>query len=299
MAKYVPSGKIGGAGLAVLLLFAVAGAAVLGAGVHFVGRAIYFILIFPLLWGFVLGYVLSSGVRIGKCRNVSLAVILSVLSSAASYGIFHVLENAKVRSDIAGALRDESGRPVPQAGAVVDAFLRERYGQSGFWGLLRFRAEAGMNLSRRGRGGDTGKPMIHGTGMYVYWLVELAAIAGCCVLLPMGAARAAFCEACLEWYVKKDVAGVAAGKEDEARRSLAGKDFAAFGTCVGAGSAVLALEKCPKCSGSEVRALLETVSVDKKGNRTRVKVVDELLSREEANALVAALPRPEPPAISH
>src|SRR5207247_67071 len=79
MAAYVPSGKVTTGGIVGLLARGLILGAALAVLVHFVGRLIYLLLIFPAGWGLVLGAALAQGVRSGKCRNVSLAFLVGLL----------------------------------------------------------------------------------------------------------------------------------------------------------------------------------------------------------------------------
>lgn len=294
MATYQPSGKVGVGGVLVLFGMGLFVGGWLGALVHFVGRAFYLIFVFPFVWGLVLGGSLSGGVRMGRCRNVSLALLAGLISAVSSYALYHALDNWKVRTDAKENLK-KAGIPADMVDALYDEHLKKEYGGTGFWGEVKMRSTFGMSIGRPGRSGDS-KPLITGIGMYIYWILELGVVAGCAILLPRTAARASFCEPCLAWYAKKDAAVVTAGMEAEVQRALSGRDPGALGPCFGgAGTAVLALEKCPKCSTGSIRFLLEQVTKDPKGNEKRETLFDEMVSHEEANALLAGVLAPKPP----
>jgi hypothetical protein len=137
-------------------------------------------------------------------------------------------------------------------------------------------------------------PMITGTGMYVYWIIELVIIAGMSLLFPLAAARECFCEKCLEWYEKQELAGVTGAGIEGARKALVAKDYAgisAFSSRDRSAGAI-GFEKCPKSCDSAIRVKLETVTKDKKGKEARVAVFDEMVSAADAHAIGAAASAP-------
>ena len=293
MGRYVPSGKAGGAGLALTIGAAVAAGVVLAVPVHFVGRFLYLILVFPVLWGLGIGLAAALGVRRGNCRNVTFAAMAALLASIASYGTYHVLENWHVRTQLKEAIRQQGVDP----DAVYDEYLKEEYGVAGFEGELKFRAEAGMSIGRVGRGDKEGKPLISGVGMYVYWLVELAIIGFMAVTPALAQAKSLFCEPCLAWYVRKPAMGIDAVKAQGAVAAIEQRDWAAFAACAGTGG-VLSLEKCPSCEQSPIGVVLEVVTADEKGKESRAKLHESLLDRGDANAMLAAMAAPKAPPAS-
>lgn len=298
MARYVPSGKVGLPGFATVACLSLAAAVAGGVLFHFIGRLIYLILVFPAVWGVALGAGVALSVRVGKCRSVSLAAAWGILAPVASYAVFHVLENAQVRSTYVSVLLLEKDATPESARRRYDEELRREYGSDGFWGELAHRADMGMSIQKVGRGSSAKEPTIRGVGMYVYWAVELGVVALCAFFLPLSAARQPFCEPCRTWFVKKEIAALDDARAEEGLRALERRDFRAFAACVGAGAHALSLEKCPKCSESPVRVLVEAVTQDAKGNKTRKKVFDDMFERRDAAALLTEGlgPPPQPPA---
>lgn len=294
MPAYSPSGKVDGAGIAKVLVCGLAAAAIAAPVVHYLGRLFYLILLYPIIWGAGLGMVTSMAVSWGKCRNVSFAVIAAVLASTASYGFYHLLENGKVRSDIMEAIKKDGASP-EEARKAYDEHLRKQYGGTGFWAEMKIRSELGMNIGRRGLSRHDSKPMITGMGMYIYWIIELGIMAFLALTVAKSGAAAAFCESCEEWYKSQVVAKIAPGKEEEARMALGSRNGERLGACVQpSGLSTLTLEKCPKCSAGAIKVVLEQVIKDKKGNDTRTRIFDEMITREEANKLLAGVVAPPP-----
>lgn len=296
MAKYVPSGRVGAAGVLAALGLGLVAGAVCAVAVHYVGRLFYLVLLFPLVWGLVIGAATAAGVRAGKCRNSAVGLAAGLVAAVASFGLFQVLENRLVHVAVLEAVA--KGQSLPEGVDVYDEFLQQKHGGKGFLAHLSARAEMGMNISRAGRGGKDGKPMISGTGMYAYWLVEFGMIAGICGLLALSAAREPFCEKCELWYEKAELAGIVPSKIDEARTAIAAKDYARLHMLVvrtNPGGA-LSVMKCAKCAEAPVVVKLEAISVDKKGKEERKTIHEEMIPAADARAMESALAGPVKPA---
>lgn len=302
MAKYVASGKAGGPGIVLPFAIGLLGAAVAGFVFHFVGRWFYLILLFPLIWGLGVGAAVAAGVKMGKCRNPWLAGAAGLICAVVSYGFFQHLDNRHIKSVFIESLAKETPADAkPEFDAIYDEVLKERTGGTGFKAELDLRAQMGMNISRSGSNSSRDKkPMITGTGMYVYWFIELGIIAFMSFFLPMGAAQDCFCEKCREWYEKQDIAGIAGPKIEEARKALVAKNYGGISPCVSRdrSDGAIGFEKCPKSCGSDIRVKLETITKDKKGKEARTAVFDEMLPAADAHAVgaAAAAPLSAPPA---
>lgn len=295
MAKYAASGRVGPVGIVMTLAFALLAGGAAGIAFHFIGRLIYLVLVFPLVWGLAIGMAVAAGVRMGKCRNGAFGVGAGLLAAVVSFGLFQVLENMHVRSTVLKAA--SKGQAEPLGSDVYDEFLQQKHGGTGFRAQLSARADMGMNISRRGRGGD-GKPLISGAGMYVYWFVELGIIALVCGATSVSAAHQAFCEKCEEWYGDTEVGGIVAGRVDEAQRALISKDFEKLPPLIVRTNpgGVLKVEKCPKCTESPVVVRLQSVTVDDKGKEQRSTVFEDMIPAADAQAMERAIGGPVTPA---
>jgi hypothetical protein len=299
MAKYVSSGKFSGAGLVSLFGISIICAVVLGFLVYMVSLLFYLLLLFPIGWGLLLGLSASAGVKAGKCRNAALAALVALLCAGLTYATFHHLKNREVRKNIQGLIaKAAQEKTFDLQGASVESayeqWLLNETGKKGFWGEMAFRAKAGMNISKTGSGSSKDHaPMITGVGMYIYWGIELAVIAGVALLLPWAAAREVYCEECQEWYRKAPLATLDLGKVPSAVEALATRDMSAFGACVGPGAGgYVTLQKCPSCQAAPLNVIVEASVRDQKGKETRKNVYEDLFSREEANRLIAAAATP-------
>ncbi|RPH52275.1 MAG: hypothetical protein EHM91_00415 [Planctomycetota bacterium] len=303
MANYVPSGKVGPVGIGVTLGLGLVAGVVAAALFHLVGRFFYLVLLFPILWGLGIGMAVAMGVRIGKCRNSVVGIAAGLVAAVASFGVFQVLENRHVKSTFDEYLAKEvkvnvkDSAVAAQFDKAYDEYLLREHGGTGFMAQLSVRAGMGMNISRRGRSGKDGKPMITGAGMYVYWFVELAIIAGMCGLLSLGATRSAFCEKCEEWYESKELAGIVSGRTEQVRQAIVSKDYGRLPTLIvrtNPGGA-LSVEKCPKCSAAPVVVKIESITTDDKGKESRSTDFEEMISAAAATAMESALTTPSAP----
>jgi hypothetical protein len=287
MAKYEPSGKCGAGGALAVAGIGIGAALGLGVAVHFIGRFFYLILLMPVLWGLAIGLAAAGGVRVGKRRSAALALAVGAIGGLLSYGLYHLLDNAYVRSEV----KKEIARQMEEPGdvdALYDMVLRTKYGKAGFFGELAMRAEMGMSIGRPGRSTES-KPLVTGIGMYIYWGIELLAVAGVACLLPLGAVREPFCEPCGKWYVKAELARVAEDRLVAAQGALQGRDFVTLAGCrAPSGPGVLTVGKCPACAQTPVRLILEMVVQDGKGKEKRQTLFDDMITREEAGKLGSA-----------
>jgi hypothetical protein len=303
MAQYVPSGRVGPVGIGLTVGLGLIAGVVAAAVFHFVGRFFYLVLLFPLLWGLGIGMAVAMGVRIGKCRNSVVGLGAGVVAALASFGIFQVFENRHVKTTFDEYLAKEAKANIKDADVAAqldkayEDYLQREHGGTGFMAQMAVRADIGMNISRRGRSKNDGKPMISGTGMYIYWFVELAIIAGMTGLLSLGATRSAFCEKCEEWYKDAELGGIVSGRTEQVRQAIVSKDYARLPALIvrtNPGGA-LSVEKCPACSEAPVVVKIETITVDDKGKESRSTVFEEMIPAAEAKAMEGALKAPSAP----
>ncbi|MDH3583740.1 MAG: hypothetical protein OER86_05955 [Phycisphaerae bacterium] len=138
--------------------------------------------------GFGLLLFLGAGwvTRLGRCRNVALAILVAVIAgllvTAATY--YHAytifLDDAMAAENI----------PAEQRAVATEQFPFRDY--------LKFRVETGWSIGRPGRDGSSGMP-IKGVFVYLVWLIEAGILVGGAALGAVGAARQPYCESCDEW----------------------------------------------------------------------------------------------------
>ncbi len=265
---------LGGTGLA---------AALAGAWTaHLLAGVFYAAILVPAAWGASLGAALAAGVRWSRWPSRRAALAAGLAAPLLSYAVFHALQNGRLRQRCVERL---GGRE------EYEQVLLERKGSTGFWAELSLRADTGMTVPRRSRGGRRADaPVISGAAMYAYWAVELAVLSAACILFPLRAVRRPFCAHCRRWYVLAGETCVVAARAETALRALERRDFALFAEClVPDGSVHLArLETCPSCGESPARLRLQFAVDDGRGRAKRAVVYDRMLSRESLHSLRSA-----------
>ncbi len=267
--------------LAILGAAGLAAAAAGAIAAHVLAGLFYLAFVVPAAWGAGLGIALAWGIRWARWPDRRAAMAAGILVPLLSYGIFHSLQNGRLRA-----------RAIEQLGSEqeYEEVLRERKGGTGFWAELSLRSDTGMNVSRPGRRGRAAEaPPVSGAGMYAYWLVELSLLGAACVFFPLRAARRPFCGKCREWYVPAGTACVADRRAETALRALERKDFAVFTGCLTPNGSphIARMEICPRCHGSPVRFLFESTLQDGRGRSRRRVLYDQLISRESLHSLRA------------
>jgi hypothetical protein len=256
------------------------GAALLGAyAAHLLSLFFYVALLVPAAWGLGLGAALAAGLRWARWPDRRAALVSGILVPIVSVGIFHALQNGRFR---------EHG--IAQLGSARDyeEVLVERKGGTGFGAELSLRADTGMNLSRPGRRGrKTEAPMISGSAMYAYWLLELGMVAAGSVFLALRQTRRPFCGSCRRWYSRAGTVCVAESRLETALRALDRKDFAVFTSCLTSNGSphLVAMESCPACKDSPVRIVLDAEVRDGRGRCRRRVLLDRSFSRESLRSL--------------
>jgi hypothetical protein len=204
MREYRPSNHVPPAGLLLLITTAVAGG--LGAGVitYFVSREVYLIILFPILLGLGVGWIMAMAVQIGKVRAPLVAGAFGVVMALILYGTYRYAEYYwRFRSDFKRQVEKTFGQKITddEYQRFEDITLQDEVGAKGFAGYIRLTAREGIMFTRATSSSDSGVTL-KGTVLYLYWMLEIAAIG---FFAAVGAARSArkpFSEQSGEWYGK-------------------------------------------------------------------------------------------------
>jgi hypothetical protein len=287
--EYKPEGGFSLVGLPFLLALLCAGAVGLGWLASFIGQWFYLILLFPL--GIGLGLI-AVGVFAGhltKMRSTFLACVLGLVSAAVAMLAMHYFDYQRFVKEFQEG--EQGPRLVEGKVMIPDPKAQTVHGLFSF---LDFEAQHGVEISGRGgRGFNIGY-----TGTWIYWSLELLAVAVMSTLGLIAGGAAPFCSTCNQWKEDHklgtlrmrgvDVANVVRSGDID---RLKDHDPAPSG-----GDVVVTVAVCPNCkSDSTIAVKLESVTKNAKGE-------------QETNQLVhmtypgAALPEfdalfgPEPPA---
>ncbi|HLY74752.1 MAG TPA: hypothetical protein VKU80_11600 [Planctomycetota bacterium] len=297
MAKYVRSGNVGLVGILLVSALALVSGALSGVAFHLAGRYFYIVGIFPLLWGLLVGAGTAYGVRQGKCRSALIGAAAGLVAGASSYGLFQVLGNLHHRELVRAAWSGKASSD-QDLDRWYDEGLSKSFGGTGFWAQLSLRAQAGISLRSHGSSGNGKSPTLTGIGVFLYWLAELAVVAGIALALPMAAAKEPFCEPCEAWYEKKDLIGIRRASLEEARSRLAAGDYSGLAACFTPDrqDGILSLEKCSRGCNGQVRVKLTAIVRDKRGKTvSRKTAFEDMVTPELAETLQRAAAGPGAP----
>lgn len=293
MQPYQPGNQVPFTGMLLLGAAAILGGAAIGAAVHFAGKLIYLIILFPLLMGALAGFFLAQAVKLGKVRNPAIAILFAVLAAVMVYGSYWAAEYIGFRTDVRNYINEEYG---PQDQADIDAFIDERLVEEtslpGFAGFFRLTAMEGVTLSRVGSSSGDGLNLGE-IGSYIYYLIELMII----LFAALGPARRAamqpFCETCEVWYGREQFIGsFSLDQTDEVKALLENGQFTDLGGRIGPlrlpGLSLFA-RVCETCRVAGTHLALKRITVNSKGQK-EIKVLKEgMISSSQLAALMTSL----------
>jgi hypothetical protein len=183
MRNYQPSNIAPSQGVAILAASSLVSGVAIGGATAFLGKFIYFIVLFPLGMGFATGSVLGFAVKKGKIRSPITALGLGLLGGLVTYGSLMYGQYMNFQQQTATMKN-------------VDTRLQEMTGSSGFVGFLKISAKEGITISRRSSSGFT----IKDNFVYLLWLIELGVVGFLAASIPFAAAKEPFNEDANEWY---------------------------------------------------------------------------------------------------
>lgn len=268
---YAPDGTSPPLGLALTLGGGLAAAVLVGYVVSFIAQWFYLVVLFPFFIGAMLGGVGMFFIKVGKLRNPLLAGIAAGLSGVMAMGTMHFADYQRFLDN------------VHQKIAIVDRGELEK--RISFARYIDFMATEGVTISRTGHN-DKGMNLGY-VGSYIYWLVEMAIVAGVAWAMMRKAAAAPFCVDCNSWKNERPLAMVTVPTEDMAVRAIQEGDVVSLMQCAGPVQPVGLLLKtavCPHCGAEgEVDVALERVTKNSKGQQqtnmlTRATYPGEVLS---------------------
>lgn len=302
MKPYRPSNKVPGTGWVWLLALSTLGGAVVGGVIAFVARWIYLLLIFPALMGFTSGGCTVIAIKGGKVRNPLVGLLFGAMTGLITYGAFHGGEYFFTQQSFAKQIEAELGQEIDMAetNALMDAFLQEQTGSSGFLGYLKYSAKQGISIGRVGSSND-GLPL-NETFTWIYWLIELAIIEAISLAMAKSAVADPFCETCDQWYAQGQRIGTVTNDQSEiflntvqADQMVQAATHIQTRTVPTIPRLEVDLRKCPGCDQGEVALEVQRYSENKKGEGKRSQVLLGMLSHRQTLQLTEAIPAPPGP----
>jgi hypothetical protein len=272
--------------LLILLAGPLLGAVVALVSYHF----IYLIIAFPLVMGWVGGYVMAQGVWWGKVRDAMIAATFGILLGLCVYGSYRYVEyrlvRNEVRADIVKELKTGFGVEVVKemevelgmsdeaiADEFFDEILREETGQAGFLGVILLDAQEGMSISPTRYGSDTEGRNIGTPLTWLYWVFEIVVMAGIAAYVASHAAQRPFCERHDRWYAeKRSLGGVGSAQIEDMLDLLERDEYSSFGRALRPKTPVpgveFFIERCVGCQDSDP---VLTIKAVKRSSRGRVE----------------------------
>ena len=299
MKPYQPSNKVTNAGFRWLLLSSVVGGTVIGTATYLISRLFYLIVLFPIGMGMLGGGAVALAVHKGKVRNPTIATLFGLLTGLILYGSMYGADYWQFKQTASQEIaKNSSPGDGTQNDRLIDSFLQEQTGSSGFIGYVKYKAQLGVSIGRFGsKGANLGE-----TGTWIYWLIEFAAIEIIIAFLARSAASEAFCESCNEWYKSKERVGDVELQSRENFLSLLQKDqFAPAGQLISAFQNLpvpnlqVHLQSCPACKLSDSLLTVNDASLDNKGNLQEKEAAQGMISPRQLYQLQNAIPQPPPP----
>lgn len=293
MKPYQPSNKIPSAGFTWLLLSSVLGGLTIGGLTFAVSRLVYLIFLFPLGMGFLGGALNSIAIREGKVRNPLIAACFAALTGLTIYGTVHGGEYLMFKQAASEEVTKELGQTDNvQTEPVIDAFLKEKTGATGFYGYMKYSAQQGVSVGKLGSDGI----QLNETFTWLYWLTEFAVIEGMIVLIAYSAAKDPFCESCNRWYADKERLGNVHPRSSEGFLNwVKNENFTQSGKLieplaqVNASSLEVHVQHCPCCKTSDYVLTVSRADFNSKGNLELKQVFQGMLSAYQQSQLQNAL----------
>jgi len=181
MRKYHASGVVPAGGGILLVLLAVVSGLIVGGILWAIDNFIHFYLVlaFPLFAGAIAGAVLA------------LVVASAVIAALVMYGTYHFAGYyVSFRGEIRNLLVERGAKSATEADvdAFADQILQSEVGDTGLLGYLKLNAREGITITRATAVTSETGMTLQGTGVWIYWGVEILLAA---LMAAIAAGRAA------------------------------------------------------------------------------------------------------------
>jgi hypothetical protein len=218
---YRPDGGYTSGGSALLIGTSMLAGAVLGAVASAIARYIYLIGVFPVVIGMVLGGVNAWAVQRGRVRSPLLAGIAGFFGGCVAMFAMHYGEYLQFRWSLSREVthllhltKGQERAAVQQFGLPPNEaaqFLSLARSYHSFTGYIDEFARDGVQIQKVGHGQQgPGQGMNLGyAGSYIYWGVEVLAVAGIAFVIARTTAAEPFCTACERWKAQRPLGALA------------------------------------------------------------------------------------------
>jgi hypothetical protein len=135
------------------------------------------------------------------------------------------------RSDLRDEIESAYGSAISNEDYTLQErlFLKDETGSQGLVGYVKLEAKYGVSFSQAGTTSSASTTTLKGTLAYLYWLIEIAIVAGFASLVAIRQGRHPFSEEANEWFGPEQyLASVRAGADETVRGLLQRGDFASL-----------------------------------------------------------------------
>jgi hypothetical protein len=201
MRAYQPSGKVPVGGFLLLLIATIIGSVVAGLIMFAVEYYfnLYLVIFFPIIAGFIAAGAMALAIQVGKIRNRWVPFLVGILGAVLLYGTYHF---AGYYIGFRGVIQEETRQELTQdeLTELTDEILEEEFGYPGFRGYMEFLVEQGVTINRTINTSGSSGIDLSGSGVWIYFGVELLVIALVMAFSGRGRAGQPFDESSEQWY---------------------------------------------------------------------------------------------------
>jgi hypothetical protein len=294
MRNYKPSNIAPSQGVAILAASSLVSGVAIGGATAFLGKFIYFIVLFPLGMGFATGSILGFAVKKGKIRSPIKALGLGLLGGIVTYGALMYGQYMNFQQEI---ITEYKITDKTLANEEINAFLQQETGSSGFVGFVKISAKEGITISGRG----SSKITIKDNFVYLLWLLELGVVGFLAASIPFKSASEPFNEEGNEWYGAIKLVGSATEESrDELIRLLNMDDIAGASALLSSQTDMptprvdVYSQSCATATFSDSVITVNYVSTNAKKQLEVKEILTGLVSESQRSQLVPQISAPTP-----
>jgi len=236
------------------ILISILGGSLAGVTTAAVSSIFYIAVIFPVVMGFVGGYIATTAIHLATIRKTAQLTLVALLVVISMYGTYHygryvafqMQMSLKIYSGLTDATNEKN---FDVAKAFANYALEEETGHSGFLGYMLFKAKEGLSI---GRFYSSNRINLGPILTWAYWVLEFGIILWLTLSIGKKETLIPVCDACGSRYGKeKHLGGVIGQKESLLLNLIKQKDFTEFGNIIEENadlpSVELYAQHCEKC----------------------------------------------------
>jgi hypothetical protein len=292
---YKADGGFNPLGLPILMLALCVAATALGWLASFIGQKFYLIFLFPLGIGAGVAVVGALVGHLTKMRNTIVAMVFGLVSGGVAVVAMHYFDYQRFLDErmlIGAAINLNQVEDTPLQGltpeqAKVFQELKGVRDVNSLGSFMHFQATQGVSIGKIGQGGAN----LGFTGTWIYWVVELLAVAGMTAAGLCVMAAAPFCADCNKWKADKKLGTLATKGDDIVDVLKAGElnELHDFDPAADGGNVSLTAYVCPACKSDGTIVIKIEELVKKNKTEEEKKELDKLVYPGKALAAFKAV----------